>query len=134
MSEHKTELEKEGAVRGTTASYVSGFILSLILTLSAYFVVRQNNDSTQPEFSYQSIITIILALALVQLFVQLLFFLHLDKESKPRWNLMVASFAVTVVLILVLGSLWIMHNLDYHHMESSPATDKAIIKDEGVHY
>lgn len=134
MSEHKSDLEKEGAVRGTTVSYVSGFVLSLILTLTAYFVVMQHNDSSQPRFSYQYIVTFILILALVQLFVQLLFFLHLDRESKPRWNLMVASFAVTVVLILVLGSLWIMHNLDYHHMESPAATDKAIIKDEGVHY
>lgn len=134
MSDRKTELEREGAVRGTTASYVSGFILSLILTLTAYFVVVQHNDPTQPKLSYKDIIAVILALALVQLFVQLLFFLHLDRESKPRWNLMVASFAVTVVLILVLGSLWIMHNLDYHHMESPAATDKAIIKDEGVHY
>ena len=134
MSEHKTNLENEGAVRGTTTSYVSGFILSLILTLTAYFVVVQQNDSAQPKFSYQYIVTFILILALVQLFVQLLFFLHLDRESRPRWNLMVASFALTVVLILVLGSLWIMHNLDYHHMESPAATDKAIIQDEGVHY
>ncbi len=107
-------------------------MLSLLLTLSAYWLVLQHKNSHQPLFSHRFLIITIVVLAVTQLFVQLVFFLHLDSESKPHWNLLVASFAAIVVLILVLGSLWIMNNLNYH-MDSPAQTDKNIIQDEGVH-
>ncbi len=135
MAKKETILQaSEGQARGTTASYVSGFILSLILTLTAYFLVVQHNQGLNQRFSSTYILVAIFALAITQLLVQLLFFLHLDRESSPRWNLMVAGFAVTVVLILVIGSIWIMNNLNYHMDTESPASlDKSIIQDEGVH-
>ncbi len=72
------------------------------------------------------------ALAVTQLLVQLLFFLHLGRESKPRWNLIVLAFAVMVVVIVVFGSLWIMKNLQYNHGHQTPEeTDKFLIHDEG---
>jgi cytochrome o ubiquinol oxidase operon protein cyoD len=125
-------VNKAGATYGSVATYVTGFILSLVLTMTAYLMVENyGSSSSQPSHKY--LLSAIMALALIQLFVQLIFFLHLDRESKPRWNLMVASFAVSVVLILVLGSLWIMNNLNYH-MDAPAKTDKSIIKDEGAHY
>ena len=44
---------------------------------------------------------------------RLYFFLHLGKETKPRWKLYVFGFMVSVVLIIVFGSIWIMNNLNY---------------------
>jgi cytochrome o ubiquinol oxidase operon protein cyoD len=70
----------------------------------------------------------LLFLALTQLFVQLLFFLHLDRESKPFWNLQVAILAAGVVLILVIGSIWIMNNLNYHM--NTPQQIQKYIKDQ----
>ena len=92
---------------GSYRTYIAGFILSLSLTLVAYVIVSQHllNRGT---------IAAIICLAVVQLFVQLVFFLHLGRESKPRWNLAVFSMAAIVVLILVLGSLWIMNHLNYN--------------------
>ena len=114
---------------GSPAGYIVGFVLSLVLTLVAYVLV-------DAEIVHgQAATTAIITLALTQLFVQLVFFLHLNRESKPRWNLTVAAFAVLVVLLLVLGSLWIMQNLNYHHdgQENDPhQTDSYILKDEGV--
>ncbi len=92
---------------GTLRSYVTGFILSLGLTLAAYFIVVNHS------FSMSAIIAWIVALALAQFLVQMLFFLHLGREKKPRWKLYVALYMVMVVTILVLGSLWIMSNLNY---------------------
>lgn len=133
MDKNPKNLEPgDGAAHGTTASYVSGFILSLLLSLTAYFLVIQHKDSRAPLLSHRYLLVAIITLAVSQLFVQLLFFLHLDRESKPRWNLLVASFAAIVVLILVAGSLWIMNNLNYHK-DSPTQLDKTIIKDEGVH-
>jgi len=45
---------------------------------------------------------------------------------------MLGLFAGLVVLIVVVGSLWIMNNLNYHM--SPAATDAAIMKDEGIHH
>ncbi len=92
---------------GTYASYVTGFMLSLALTLFAYLSVTQHLMSTN------ALVALIIGLALVQFFVQLFFFLHMGAETKPRWKLLVTSFMILVVLILVLGSLWIMYNLNY---------------------
>jgi cytochrome o ubiquinol oxidase subunit IV len=121
----------EGFTRGSLASYTAGFVLSLTLTLLAFFLVIQHKHSAAPIFSHKYLMGSLVALAVIQLFVQLIFFLHLDKESSPFWNLQVAIFAAGTVLIVVIGSIWIMNNLSYH-MTSPGQTDQTIIKDEGV--
>ena len=88
-------------------SYVTGFVWSIGLTLVAYDLVTQNH------FSHTALIATIVALALLQAVIQLLYFLHLGTETKPRWKLVVFLFMLMVVVILVFGSLWIMNNLNY---------------------
>ncbi len=89
------------------SGYVAGFIMSVILTLVAYFLVSYHMLTT-PAVLYA-----IAALGLVQLFIQLRLFLHLGKETSPKWRLVAFGFMVLIVLILVGGSLWIMTNLNY---------------------
>jgi cytochrome o ubiquinol oxidase operon protein cyoD len=101
--------------QGSIRSYVAGFVLSLMLTLTAYLLVNRHVSSHHAAIGHGVLIFMLTGLALIQLVVQLVFFLHLDRESKPRWNLTVLLFAVTVVVIVVFGSLWIMNNLNYHH-------------------
>lgn len=114
------------ASEGTLKSYTAGFVLSIALTLIAYAL------ASRPVASGWDLIYTLAVLAVTQLFVQLVFFLHLGRESKPRWNLVVFSFALMVVVILVFGSLWIMKNLNYAHEQLSPQqTDQFLIKDEG---
>src|SRR5690349_5450260 len=91
-------------------AYVTGFVLSIILTLAAYILVINH------VISGAGLIAVIIGLAIIQLFVQLFFFLHLGDEKKPRWNLMALIFAAVVVVIVVFGSLWIMNNLNYNMM------------------
>ena len=114
-----------GASRGTAATYILGFVLSLELTLAAYLL------TVSGSLTSRLLIASIIGLGVVQLLVQLVFFLQLGKESKPRWNLVVFLFMLIVLLILVLGSLWIMYSLNYH--VASPAEiDKSIMHDEGI--
>jgi cytochrome o ubiquinol oxidase operon protein cyoD len=94
-------------------SYVFGYLLSLELTAGAYFTVKYALR-THSSVNYDKALAYISILAVAQLIVQLVFFLHLGRESKPRWNLNALLFAVLVVVIIVFGSLWIMHNLNYH--------------------
>lgn len=111
------------ASHGSVKTYATGFALSIILTLAAYTLVAKGITSGW------ALVFILAALAISQLLVQLVFFLHLGRESKPRWNLTVMAFAAMVVIILVFGSLWIMKNLQYNHAKV-PSTEQ-IIKDEG---
>jgi len=126
MSDKVVVSQHEGG-RGSVLTYSLGFSLSLLLTLGAYWLASQQLTTGW------GLIFALAALAVTQLFVQLVFFLHLGKESKPRWNLVVFAFAAMVVLILVFGSLWIMRNLDYAHHRLAPTnqTNQQIINDEG---
>lgn len=107
-------------------TYIFGFIFSVLLTLIAYFLtVRQ-------VFSVVIIVAVISVLAVAQLIVQLVFFLHLGNEPKPRWNVTVLLFAVLVVVIVGFGSLWIMNNLHYNMHPDGKSYDEYIQQDEGI--
>jgi cytochrome o ubiquinol oxidase operon protein cyoD len=93
-------------------SYIVGFVLSIATTLLAYFFV------VNELFSKNVLIYVVMGIAVVQLVVQLVFFLHLGRGN--RWKVITFAFAVLVVLIVVVGSLWIMQNLDYNMMQMSP--------------
>ncbi len=98
----------------TLRMYIMGFCWSVILTIAAYIAV------VNQMLSRNELITYITVLALLQVTVQLYFFLHLGDESKPRWNLWTFLFMGSILLIIVIGSLWIMHNLNYNMMPEMP--------------
>lgn len=100
MSQHKSN-------GYSLRTYVTGYLLSISLTLIAYLVVVKRS------LSNTILIGVIIVLALIQFLVQMFFFLHLGKETRPRWKLFVMLLMIMVVLILVIGSLWIMANLNY---------------------
>ncbi len=98
------------AGQGTFRSYALGFALSLLFTFAAYAAAMYEMTSTW------ALDTILAALGLAQVWTLLFFFLDLGKESKPRWNLLVFLFMALVTFILVVGSIWIMHHLNYNLM------------------
>jgi len=93
-------------------SYVIGYLLSLGLTLVAYFMVY-DRTLTYPMGPMGLLVPALITLALGQFLVQLIFFFHLGRETKPRWKLVVFCGMIMVISILVFGSLWIMSNLNY---------------------
>jgi cytochrome o ubiquinol oxidase operon protein cyoD len=112
------------AGHGSVASYSIGFILSLVLTMTAYLSVVNH------WLAGKSLMALIIGLAIAQLMVQLLFFLHLGSEAKPRHRLLIFLFMAMVLAIVVAGSIWIMDSLNYR-MDSHEVNDY-IIKDEGI--
>lgn len=109
-----------------TRSYVNGFILSTVFTLLAYFVV------VNKIFSGWVLVTVVICLAILQLAIQLIYFLHILQESKPRWNLIIVLSTISIILIIIVGSLWIMNNLNYNHILSPTDTVNFILRDEGM--
>ncbi|RYX78727.1 cytochrome o ubiquinol oxidase subunit IV [bacterium] len=108
-------------------NYTIGFVVSLLLTLLAYTLVTQYLSNDSIPLSQTVVIIALAVLAMAQFVVQLVLFLHLGTERKPRWKFFVFWFMIFIVLILVVGSLWIMHNLDYNMM--SPAETRIYMKD-----
>ncbi len=88
-----------------------GFLLSVVLTLIAFFLVEKR------QLTEHMLIGVIVLLGIIQVCIQLRFFLHLGKEERPRWNLLSFGFTVLVIFILVIGTLWIMNNLDERTMQ-----------------
>jgi cytochrome o ubiquinol oxidase subunit IV len=58
----------------------------------------------------------IAGLALVQIVVHLVCFLHMNTSSGQRWNVMAFGFTVLIAVIVIGGSLWIMHNVSMNMM------------------
>ncbi len=102
---------------GTFKFYLMGFVLCVVLTLAAYFLVAEN------LLAGWNLIFAILGLGVIQMAIQLIFFMHLGSEpeepsggKKAHWNLLVFFFMVMVIVIIVFGSLWIMYTLNYREM------------------
>tara|TARA_B110000977_G_C10604765_1_gene309698 strand:+ start:86 stop:448 length:363 start_codon:yes stop_codon:yes gene_type:complete len=104
MAEHLYDKDT-GASYGTHKTYIQGFVLSLILTTIAFSLVGLQ------VFPPATLIVSVIVLALIQLIVQLVFFLHLSTASQSRWNLITAVFTALIVLIMLAGTLWIMFDL-----------------------
>ncbi|MGV2788375.1 cytochrome o ubiquinol oxidase subunit IV, partial [Clostridium perfringens] len=58
------------------------------------------------EGTWNSVVLMIAAV--LQLMVQLLFFMHLREENKPRYNLISLVLGLVILLVIVAGSMWIM--------------------------
>jgi cytochrome o ubiquinol oxidase operon protein cyoD len=63
-----------------------------------------------------SAVLLIAALALVQVVVHLVCFLHMNASSQQKWNVMAFGFTVMTAVILIGGSIWIMHNVSMNMM------------------
>lgn len=104
-------LEAQKNWHATVKAYVIGFILSLLLTLTSFFLVSL-------DLSHKITLYSIVSLAILQAIVQLLFFFHITKTTKPDWQNLMLSCMLSVLLIIVIGSLWIIHDLNKRAMSN----------------
>ena len=110
MSDHSVQTLKYGAKAKTLKSYLIGLFLSLVFTFASFILVI-NHLLGQSE-----LYVAVTALAIAQLFAQVIFFLRLNNTREGLWNTMPFLFTLLVVGVLVGGSLWIMYNLNVNMM------------------
>ena len=79
-----------------------GFVLSLALTLVSFGMAMGGRLPAS--------LAIIVLAAILQIAVQMHFFLHLDATPSQRWNVMVLVYTLVIIAFLVGGTLWIMYN------------------------
>lgn len=117
---HKSENERK-----TLESYIIGFVLSLVFTFIPYYlVVNQTVTGT-------ALLVTILGFAVIQMLIQITFFLHLGRGPKPLYNIAFFVSTVGIILVVVGGSVVIMNNL--HHNKTPPNQAKALIDKEGIY-
>ncbi len=106
--------EQFEASKDAMGSYITGFALSILLTVIPYVIV------TERLFTRTNLVIWIACFAVAQFLVQVLFFLHLPVKVKPYWNVIVFVFTLLIVTFLVVGTLWIMYHLNVNMMGTSP--------------
>lgn len=110
--------------------YITGYVLSIVLTVAAYGFTQWHLNSSHQTPSDALMLPIIASLAILQVFVQLFMFLHLGNKSL-RWNRVTLVASLGVVLLIVFGTIWIMDNLEGNMHDPHEMTPAEIIEDEG---
>jgi len=94
------------AIRG----YLIGLALATLLTCVSFYI-------TGSTLIWLPSIPIALSvLAIAQMGVHLVFFLHITSGPDSTNNVMALAFGLLIVMLLVFGSLWIMTHLDHNVM------------------
>jgi cytochrome o ubiquinol oxidase operon protein cyoD len=100
-------LDGSGVAQGARG-YIIGFILALGLTAASFYFAR-STLVWQP-----SIPALLVVLAIAQMGVHLVFFLHITTGPDNTNNVLALAFGVLIVFLIIAGSLWIMANLNAH--------------------
>ncbi len=95
---------------GSVKSYLIGFVLAAILTIIPFWAVMAG------ELSPLATGLTIIITAVLQVLVHLVFFLHMDASKGQRMNVAVGLFTLLVIAIIVVGTLWVMWNMNYFMM------------------
>jgi cytochrome o ubiquinol oxidase operon protein cyoD len=93
--------------------YTAGLAFALLLT-GASFVVSQTDLLWAPGVPAG-----LAVLAIAQMGVHLVFFLHIGTGADNTNNILALAFGVLVVALIVSGSLWIMAHLNANMMPAS---------------
>ena len=111
MHHHKLSQPDYGTGKKKLGIYVFGLISCIILTLIAFGVVMTN------QFTRGQVFTVIYSAACIQFLVQVICFLRLNTQTdQAKLNVMSILFTGIILLSIIVGSLWIMWNLNYYLM------------------
>ena len=103
------EQPSEDIARGVRG-YLIGFVLAAGLTVVSFYIARST-------LVWAPSIPIALSvLAIAQIGVHLVFFLHMTSGPDNVNNLLALAFGLLIVLLLVFGSLWIMSHMNHNMM------------------
>jgi cytochrome o ubiquinol oxidase operon protein cyoD len=109
--------DEVGSIRLHVLGYLIGLGLALLLTATSFFVAS-TDLVWQP-----SIPVAIVVLAIAQMGVHVVFFLHITTGPDNTNNVMALAFGLLIVFLVIGGSLWIMSNLN----QNMPPMDQLML-------
>jgi cytochrome o ubiquinol oxidase subunit IV len=114
LHQHRPDLapgdEEHVGVRLRVLGYLVGLGLAILLTATSFFIAG-TDLVWQP-----SIHVALIVLAIAQMGVHLVFFLHITTGADNTNNVLALAFGLLIVFLVIGGSLWIMANLNHNMM------------------
>ena len=112
--------EAPPSLRSEIGGYILGFALAIVLTIASFWMA-------QTKFFYGPALAVaLLVLAIAQMGIHLVFFLHITTAPGQANNVLALAFGILTVGFVVLGSLWIMSHMN----RMMPATDQMMHRQE----
>ncbi len=113
MSEHSKRADGDNVPgdagadpAGSLALYTTGLVFALLLT-AASFLVSQTHLLWSPGVPAG-----LAVLAIAQMGVHLVFFLHISTDADNTNNVIALAFGILIVTLVVSGTFWIMAHLN----------------------
>ena len=99
-----------GGIAERVYGYLTGLGLAILLTATSFFIA--GTDLVWEP----SIPVALVVLAIAQMGVHLVFFLHITTAADNTNNVLALAFGMLIVILVIGGSLWIMANLNHNMM------------------
>ena len=100
-----------GTGHSTVKGYVTGFILAIVLTVISFGLIMLKD-----KISETALYIGLFGAAIVQMLVHLHYFLHLDRSTEQRWNVIAIGFTAILLFIFIGGTMWVMYTLNSRMM------------------
>lgn len=110
---HDNHHGSDGHAPATFKGYMTGFILSAILTAIPFWLVMGDVLGSKLATGLA-----IMAFAMVQMIVHMVYFLHMHPKSEGGWTMLALAFTLVLVVITMTGSMWVMYHLNTNMMPS----------------
>ena len=109
--DHDSHGHDSGHPESTLKGYLIGFGLSVVLTAIPFWLVMSGVIQSKVATGF-----IIMAFAVAQIVVHMVYFLHMNSKSEGGWTVMAMIFTVVIIVITLSGSLWVMYHLNTNMM------------------
>ncbi|MCP3474181.1 cytochrome o ubiquinol oxidase subunit IV [Bradyrhizobium sp. CCGUVB1N3] len=108
---HAADHHHDAHAHGSLSTYLLGFVLSVVLTAIPFWLVM---GGALPSKHLTALA--IMAFAVVQIVVHMIYFLHMNTKAENGWSMMAMIFTIVMVVIALSGSLWVMNHLNSNMM------------------
>jgi len=108
--DHHTHHDELGPP-STLSGYLTGFVLSVILTAIPFWLVM-----SQTIIDRNIAVLVLGGFAVAQILVHMVFFLHMNGKLEGGWTMLSTIFTIIFLVIAVAGTLWVMFHMNANMM------------------
>ena len=128
--DHGHDDHHDDGPHSTFAGYMTGFILSIILTAIPFWLVMANIITDK-----KMAVLVLGGFAVVQILVHMVCFLHMNGKVDGGWTLLSTIFTIIFVAIGIAGTLWVMFHMNANMMPQHvmPDAPPAVTEPAAIH-
>jgi cytochrome o ubiquinol oxidase operon protein cyoD len=104
------QTEAGESIGRAVGGYVLGLTLATALTIASFWIARTH------IIYGPGVPVALVALAIAQMGIQLVFFLHITTAPDNTNNVLALAFGVLIVFVLVFGTVWVMDHMNHNMM------------------